>query len=384
MLIISPRKASPDSSSPPFPTMPTPTSILSHATVYADPAYYCAWPALVRAANGDLLLAFIRTGEHLHPSGTIVTMRSSDNGATWSAPVIAYNTPIDDRECGLTVLPDGRIVLHVWSTFWRAENYTALAPGSYPPATIAAWIEHVNRPAYRAASPLHGAWVIVSRDHGHTWSAPVRGPDTVHGGIALPDGSLLTAAYRNDAGHIGLYAAPQPEGPWHRMATVACPTPATHTFGEPHLTQLPSGRIILLIRYTANQYDDRRDDLHLWESYSDDQGRTWAAPFRTPLLGFPPHITVLQDGRALCTYGYRRSPYGERAALSLDGITWDLADEIVLRDDNANHDLGYPASVEVRPGEILSIYYQKSAYDPANPLKHKPCIASTRWRAPAP
>lgn len=356
--------------------------VLWHRTLYQHPDHYCAWPALVRATNGDLLLAFIRTTEHMHPDGAIVTLRSRDNGATWSGPVVAFDTPIDDRECGLTLLPDGRIVMHVWSTFWRAENYTCLPFDAYPPALIQAWVEQVNTPAYRAEAARHGGWAIVSRDHGHTWSAPVRGPDTVHGGIALPDGSLLVAGYRNDGGHIGLYGAAQPEGPWTRLAVVQCPTPDTHHFGEPHLALLPSGRIVLLIRYTARAYDDRRDDLHLWESYSDDQGRTWSEPFRTPLLGFPPHVTVLQDGRVLCTYGYRRPPFGERAALSQDGITWDATQEIILRDDNGNHDLGYPASIELSPGLILSVYYQKPAFDPADIHRHKACIVATLWRTP--
>lgn len=98
------------------------------------------------------------------------------------------------------------------------------------------------------------------------------------------------------------------------------------------------------------------------------------------MLGFPPHLLVLQDGRMVCTYGYRRAPCGERACVSRDGITWDLANEIVLRDDNPSHDLGYPASVETAPGEILTVYYQKPAFDPTDKLRHKVGIYATRWR----
>ncbi|MBP6507632.1 MAG: exo-alpha-sialidase [Opitutaceae bacterium] len=362
--------------------MPAPAPIIRHRTLYQQPDYYCAWPSLVRAHNGDLLLAFCRTVEHLYPAGAIVTMRSTDNGDTWSGPVVAYDTPIDDRECGLMVLPDGRIVMHVWSTFWKAESFTALPPEAYPPEYISAWVAQVNSPHYRAAAHRHGGWTIVSHDHGLTWAAPSPGPDSVHGGLALTDGSLLTAAYRNNGGNIGICAATRPEGPWRQIAIVACPTPDTHYFGEPHMVQLPSGRILLMIRYTARQYDDRRDDLHLWESYSDDQGRTWAAPFRTPLLGFPPHLLVLHDGRSLCTYGYRRVPFGERAALSRDGITWAANEVLTLRDDNGNHDLGYPASIELTPGVILSVYYQKPAFNPADIHQHKACIASTLWHVP--
>ncbi|MFI5356563.1 MAG: sialidase family protein [Opitutales bacterium] len=362
--------------------MATPAVILDHRILYGHPDWYCAWPALVQAANGDLLLSFIRTRHHLYPDGAVVTMRSTDHGETWSAPAVAYDTPIDDRECGLTVLPDGRIAMHVSSTFWQAEQFSALAPGSYPPELIAAWIRQVNEPAYRAAAHHRGSWIIVSADHGRTWSAPKPGPDSIHGGIAVADGTLLVATYRNDGGAVGIYAAAQPEGPWTRRAQVWGPLAEIYGYGEPHLAQLPSGRIVLMIRATARQYDDRRDDLQLWESVSDDGGHTWTTPARTPLLGFPPHLTVLRDGRLLCTFGYRRAPFGQRAALSRDGVTWSADDVVVLRDDSGNHDLGYPASIEIAPGTILSVYYQKPAFDPADIHRHKPAIMATRWRVP--
>lgn len=360
--------------------MPHPSQILSHQTLYYDPAYYSAWPALVRTTGGDLLLAFTRTGEHLHPSGTLVTMRSKDHGITWSDPVVVRDTVIDDRENGLTVMPDGRIILHVWSTFWRPEEFEQMPPGSYPVATLKEWIKQTSTPEYRAAESLHGSWTMISDDDGHTWAAPQRGPDSVHGGITLQDGSLLIASYRNTLGHCAIYGTPDPLTPWVKFADIPCPTPETHRTGEPHIAQLPSGRIVVMMRYTAIAYDDTRPDLKLWQTWSDDNGRTWAPPQQTAMLGFPPHLLVLHDGRMVCTYGYRRAPCGERACVSRDGITWDLANEIVLRDDNPSHDLGYPASVETAPGEILTVYYQKPAFDPTDKLRHKVGIYATRWR----
>ena len=52
-------------------------------------------------------------------------------------------------------------------------------------------------------------------------------------------------------------------------------------------------------------------------------------PRPTPMWGCPPHLLALGDGRLLCTYGYRRAPFGVRACLSHDGgETWE--DEIRL------------------------------------------------------
>lgn len=360
--------------------MLTPGKVLSHQTIYHDPEYYSAWPALIRAGNGDLLLSFCRTREHLYPAGSIVTMRSTDNGETWSEPVIAYDSPLDDRDTGLTVLPDGRIVMHIWSQFWKPDHYSNFPPDSYPAETIAAWQTHVETPDYLAAADRQGGWTITSSDHGHTWSAPIPGPDSVHGGVALQNGSLIIASYRRSMHYCEIYSTPDPTTPWTKLAEIHCPISETHYFGEPHITQLPSGRVLAAMRCTAIEYDDTRDDLHIWIAYSDDQGKTWSPPQRTPLLGFPPHLLVLQDGRTVCSYGYRRAPYGERACVSNDGITWNLADEIILRDDNGGYDLGYPASVEIAPGEILSIYYQKPVLDPVDKLKHKVGIYATRWQ----
>ena len=67
---------------------------------------------------------------------------------------------------------------------------------------------------------------------------------------------------------------------------------------------------------------------------------------------------LLADGRVLCTYGRREAPFGIRACLSADGgRTWLMEQEIVLRDDLPNGDLGYPTSVEYAPGRLFTIYY---------------------------
>ncbi|MEZ4701654.1 MAG: sialidase family protein [Rhodothermales bacterium] len=354
---------------------PTPRAeILGHIRIYEDADAYAAWPALVETRGGDLLLAFTSTEQHVSPDGAIVAMRSADRGRTWTGPDTLYDSIIDDRESGLTALPDGRILAHIWSTHWTRTDYETTYGNAYDAERRQRWINQVDRPAYRDAAPLHGSWLLVSEDEGRTWSAPRRGPDTIHGGVALQDGSLLVAAYRTNEGHIGVYAAPDPASEWEQIATVTCPTPDILRFGEPHIVQLDSGRILMAIRGTAIPYNDQSDLLNVWLTYSDDGGRTWADPFQAPLWGFPPHLFQLSDGRVLLTYGYRRPPYGERAAISPDGITWSADDEIILRDDAPNHDLGYPASLEIAPDTLLTVYYQRP-----DTTSHKVDIWGTIW-----
>ena len=55
------------------------------------------------------------------------------------------------------------------------------------------------------------------------------------------------------------------------------------------------------------------------------------------------------------------------------GKTWDIENEIILRDDAPNSDLGYPSTVELEPGELITVYYQIDIPG------EKTCLIATRW-----
>jgi len=365
-------------------------SIVRQLRIYASDSNYCAWPSVCRTRSGDLLVLFTRTEEHLGPDGQIVLCRSTDNGTSWLTPEIVFDTPIDDRESGMTLLDDGTVLGHIWSTFHTPGSYAALPPLAYERPVLERWSEFVMRPEYRGARELEGAWLIVSSDGGKTWSTPRRGKDTVHGGIQRADGSILIASYRRERDSISVYAADRSLSVWRPLATVRSPQPDSLRFGEPHMLRLASGRIIMMIRVTTKPYNDQDPRCMLWKTYSDDNGNTWTTPSATPLWGFPPHLAQLSDGRVLCTYGYRRLPFGERACISNDGIHWSKEDEVILRKDAPNGDLGYPASVELTPGVILTVYYQPDVpqgtvqrMHPPDPHRTRPGILGTVWKVPA-
>ena len=370
-------------------TGPRSPEILRNVTVYEAPGEYCAWPDIARTAAGDLIVLFCRSEEHLGPDGAILLSRSTDNGHTWQPPVVAFDTPIDDRESGITVLSGGRLLAHLMSTFHTPEKYAALRPLAYERPVLERWTAFVRRPEYQAAERFGGGHNALSTDGGRTWSAPVAGKDAIHGGIQLADGRLMVASYRETLDSITVNVAEAPLAPWQTIATVASPRPDSLRFGEPHILQLPSGRIIMMIRATTKPYNDTDDRCHLWETYSDDLGQRWVAPFETPLWGFPPHLLLLSDGRVLVSYGYRREPFGQRVCISTDGVSWDPERELVLRDDAPNKDLGYPASIELEPGTVLTVYYQPNVprgtvqqMDPPDSTRRKPGILGTVWRVP--
>jgi len=357
--------------------------------IFSERGVYCAWPSVVRAANRDILVAFTATEEHLGPDGRILLVRSTDNGLSWGVPDTLLDTPIDDRESGFTAGPDGSLTAHLWSTFHTVRSYAALAPGSYPQDVLDRWSSHVSSAEYAGAAAMQGAWERRSSDNGLTWSPLARGRDAVHGGLQLGNGTMLIASYRDDQPVIGVHARRPGDTSYVRIAVVRSPEPDSIAFGEPHVAQLPSGRVIMMIRATTRPYNDRDPRCRLWETWSDDNGKTWAEPFQTPLWGYPPHLLVLADGRVLCTYGYRRPPFGERACVSDDGVTWDRANEKILSADGPNGDLGYPCSVELGGGRALTVCYQPPVSPgtiqemrPPDPHRTKPAIMGIVWVLP--
>ena len=260
---------------------------LQHVVLHESASAYTAWPAIARTADDDLVVLYTDTDEHMGPNGRIVGVRSSDEGLTWSEPFVVYDTPLDERESGVTALEDGSLLVHTWSTFHTRESYGRMGPGSYFQPTIDAWIEEVESAPYEAAAPYEGGRVARSTDGGRTWTAPEPGPDTIHGGVELQDGSLLVAAYRLSRDYVTVHKADSWSGPWNQVAEVRSPQPDSLRFGEPSVTQLPGGRIVTMMRVTTKPYNDSDDRCYLWATYSDDGGVTWATPYPTPLWGFP-------------------------------------------------------------------------------------------------
>jgi hypothetical protein len=141
------------------------------------------------------------------------------------------------------------------------------------------------------------------------------------------------------------------------------------SFEEPALVRASDGKLLALLRCgEPGQYE------YLYQSQSSDGGQSWTAAKATPMWGHPAHVLLLDDGRLLCTYGYRRPPYGVRACVSHDGGTiWNIGEEIVLRADGGSRDVGYPSSIQLDDGSVVTVYYIHGA----DGIRH---IAATHWQ----
>ena len=92
-----------------------------------------------------------------------------------------------------------------------------------------------------------------------------------------------------------------------------------------------------------------------------EDGVTWTELTRLTedMLGGPPHLMQMSNGVVVLTYGYRESLCGTRARLSYDGgVTWGKEIILAVSASSNNTDCGYPSTVEIEPGVLISAYYQ--------------------------
>ena len=373
--------------------------------VCKQPGNYLMCPTIAQKADGELLVVFSGDREeHVCPFGKSQIVRSQDGGETWSEPETINNTPIDDRDAGIIVLRSGTIVM-AWLAVANWDR-DVLSRAGDPPEVLDAWMRHRDKTPAEAMAKSRGYWTRRSTDGGRTWEPAVDSKAFApHGPIELQDGRLLYASYTWPSAMIGLRsplddpsvevgdtetvaAESTDEGrSWRIIGKIPVPTMSHDrvNYSEPHVVEAADGRLVCLSRYEPpdpelrpEEVRDRANgDWYLRQSESTDGGRTWSEAQKTPIWGFPPHLLRLYNEDILVTYGHRRPPYGgARACLSHDGgRTWDIDNEIVLRDDAAppGRDLGYPATVELEPNELLTVYYQPET------AGEKPCVQATRW-----
>jgi hypothetical protein len=347
---------------------------------------YFGWPSVARLDDGTLLVASsgMRT-RHVCPFGKTVLNFSHDDGRTWSTPRVINDSPLDDRDAGVVNLGGGRVLVS-WFTSDTRRFFEDLRGGLRPEEIeefqriFSGWTEGL-------VSRWLGSWVMLSEDGGQTWGAPIRVPlSTPHGPVRLASGELLylgkSGFNEGDQGGREVAAARSADGgrTWRLMGSVApCDGTRNANYHEPHVVELPDGRLVGIIRFQYSAPDDpakpAQMDFSLFQTESADGGRTWTQARPTGVCGSPPHLLRHSSGTLVCVYGYRRPPYGQRAMVSTDdGATW--TPDLVIRDDGPDWDLGYPSSVELADGSILTVYYQKHA------AGEKPSLLWSRWRLP--
>ncbi len=341
---------------------------MQHFLIYSNGYRHTHPDDLIPLRDGEILLTFREATDHISPDGDVILLRSRDHGKSWGErQVVGGLSDLDEREgCGLQ-LKDGTILMNIF--------VNAL----YRPDGTFDWLSHFGRNPGYPTGTLPGrrgmkraSYTILSNDNGRTWSKPqyvtadgmpssdIEGPTDAP--LEMPDGSILMPmeAYYTKADPQNWSAfvlkSTDKGRTWRYLSTIADdPGGKLGYFEEPALVRLRTGKIIAAMRNSgpANA---------IWISHSNDDGKTWSKAAPTPMIGHPADLLQLKDGRVLCTYGYRAgrhgNPAGIRACFSRDdGETWDINNEVVLRRDFFNSDIGYPESMQLPDGRVLTAYY---------------------------
>ena len=307
---------------------------------------------------------------------------SADGGMTWRQ--IGPST-LEGNEPTLKCLRDGTLLLVIggfpvsrsgdgaatWHTIEWGDNFSPVQ-GYRDFSTVRNIIEEeddtlllfvsARSDSDKLAARRSKAWVFRSRDGGLTW----------------PDWQEITA--------------------WDRPEPMFC---------EASIVRLPDGRLLAAFRVEGNHVigntpaprglpRPKSDESggHMLLMNSEDNGIHWTEP--REFLNYSEvhgYLTVLQDGRILCTYANYHLPFGSVAVLSNDqGKTWDMQHPIQLS-IAADMYAGWPTSLQLADGNIITSY-ARSAYlehtvgmAQSNPdftrNRHKDVVAEVvRWQLP--
>ena len=244
---------------------------------------YQAWPSVISDENGVLYAFASGRRFHVDPFGHTLMYKSYDNGVTWSEPIIANDTPMDDRDVGALYLGNGKILISYFRiAAWdlmaddqkiiTADGYEVVGTsparrnekGEYMGDYISWQTEEFTTPEQVKAvleywSTMNkddlegGIWTLISEDYGKTWSAPRRSPiSTPHGPILRRDGSLLYIGrgwldqYDGDA--IYAFTSDDLGETWQYRTTLYKNNNQDVTYCEPHVVELDDGRLVVGIR----------------------------------------------------------------------------------------------------------------------------------------
>lgn len=346
-----------------------------HVVVYHEPGRFGGWPANhgIWAWGGEILVGFSRgyykdLGDRHHidrdkPEEHCLA-RSLDGGVTWTVEhpnERGYLLPRGESLHGVE-LPD--VTIPPLQPCPGGIDFT------HPDLAFTIRMSSVD------AAPARFEY---SYDRGRTWQGPFRFPDLGTPGIAartdyVVDGpetctAFLTAAKSNRQEGRTLAARTRDGGATWEFLGWMGPEPDGFAI-MPSGVRLSENELFAVVRR-------REGDHRFLAAYrSGDNGATWAEtgiPDNDLGIGNPPSLIRLADGRLCLAFGDRKEPYSIVARLSGDGgRTW--SGRVVLRDDGASRDIGYPRSVQRPDGKVVTTYY-------FNDAAHGPerYIAATIW-----
>jgi hypothetical protein len=304
----------------------------------------CAWPNLQRLRDGTLIATIFNQPCHGEWEGDLDCWASTDEGKSWKfhgRP--APHEPRTNRMNCAAGFANGDMIVLVsgWSNREPAGQPTPATRGQ------------ILKP-----------WICRSSDDGKTWSRSGMFPDPLPVGTGIDnqyipfgdihraaDGSLCVSVYtRKDHGRNNCLLRSRDEGrSWGSVVEV------NPIGNETAILHLGDSRWLAASR----MFESPGDPHHIELFTSDDDAKTWRrkGPLTLPAQ-ITGHLMKLADSRVLLSYGNRnRNNFGVDARISPDGgKQWGPPFRIA---DTPHSDCGYPSSVQLGTGEVVTAYYTR-------------------------
>ncbi len=284
---------------------------------------YEGFPGVCRLANGDLLAVFYAGHDHmdwprpdLPRRGRICVMRSTDEGKTWSKPKTLIDEPGGERDPSISQLKNGTVICSYYDTIWyehgrvcdlkTIRSFDNGKTWSEPPSHVPApWytakqrqdvIDNAGPPAKSASNqkPIREKFKAINAT-----TRPVR--ELSDGTLVLP----IYGQYDDEPYRCALARSRDGGKTWGDISMIS----EEHHHCEPDVIELPDSRLLCIMRPCMCQV------------ISTDRGRTWSKPTRL-LRGEAPGLLLTRSGILLC--GHRERPGTRTGTiLSTDfGKTW--------------------------------------------------------------
>ena len=309
----------------------------------------CAWPNLTKLEDGSIHASIFNQPSHARREGSVEVWSTVDGGRFWNKTGVA--APHESGTNRMNVAAGRNQVgdLVVVASGWE------LKPGKT--ADVRMDLVGVLR-----------AWISISGDGGTKWKTYKNGfPEAEEGmtefipfGDVLEarDGSLRVLAYAQSldkaVNKVSLFRSDDQGKNWRwvsQLSDASGPTSFAGGHNETAFYQTGNNTWIAVARrWKAGA----AMDLFV----SQDDGKTWTLERQlTDENQHPGHITSLTNGDLLLTYGNRKEgQFGVAVKFSKDkGKSW--SQEYLIIDDLSSRDCGYPSSVQLEDGSILTAFY---------------------------